>query len=333
MISETLRTMTRRSVPVVLLAALPLLGACDETTPTGNDGIADDTRVSIYLTDAPGDVDSVWVQVDDVVLVGDEEQVSLLDEPTELLNVTALQDSATALVEDREIEPGTYGQLRFIIGGAVLQTIDEQVYTSNAEHPHDLESTGTLHCPSCAQTGIKVVLRGATFEEGDHGVLIDFDVTQSFGHQAGRSGRWIMHPVIHASVTEPDAEPGEAFGTIVGTVALDEEVEIPECAGSERTLEEFVPLAVATTLTDDEDDPIQRSGTTDDEGDFEIEVLEADTYTLGYLDETSFEDASLVWQADVDPAEATIEEEGDEVAGVVYTVTDVSCEVPEDDEA
>lgn len=329
MIADTLRTTARRGACVALLAALPLLGACDETTPTGNDGLSDETRVSVYLTDAPGDVDSVWVQVDDVVLVGDEGQVSLLDEPTELLNVTALQDSATALVEGQEIEPGTYGQLRFIIGGAVLQTTDEEVYTSNAEHPHDLESTGTLHCPSCAQTGIKVVLRGATFEEGDHGVLIDFDVTQSFGHQAGRSGRWIMHPVIHASVTEGD--PDEAFGTIVGTVALDEGVEIPECGGSERTLEEFVPLAVATTLTDDEDDPIQRSGTTDEEGAFEIEVLEADTYTLGYVGETSFEDASLVWQADVDPAEATIEEEGDEVSGVSYTVTGVTCEAPEDE--
>lgn len=326
MLTDILQNTARRSVPL-LLASLVAVGACDDSTPTGSDLPGGETLLSVYLTDAPGDVDSVWVQVEDLVLVGDDGQTSLLDEPTGLLNVTALRDSATALVEDREIEPGTYGQLRFIIGGAVLQTTGERVFTSGgAEHPHGLEAGGTLHCPSCAQTGIKVVLRGMTVEEGDNGLLLDFDVTQSFGREAGRSGRWIMHPVIHASVTDPGPDAGEAFGEITGTVVLDDEVSIPECGGAERTLEEFVPVAVATTLTDDEGDPVERTGETDEDGAFEIAVGDADTYTLGYLGQTDFEDESLVWQADVDPAEATLEEEGDAVTDVLYTVTAVSCE-------
>lgn len=309
--------------------------ACDDSPTDGEFTDGDGTaRLSVFLTDAPGDVANVWVEVTDVVLVGDEGQVSLLEEPTDLINLLELQDRAMTLVEDAEIEAGTYGQLRFIVGGAVLETKAGAVHIQgDVEHPEGMEKTGELKCPSCSQTGIKVTFSGGLEfdpdEEGD--LLLDFDVKQSFGHQAGRSGMWIMRPVIHARLDDDGNGQPDAAGEIAGTVALgtdenDEPLTIPQCGGSERTLEEFVPTATTTTVTDDEGNFLTFTGEADEDGELEIEVLEEDTYDLGFDAETVFDTEKLVWEAEVEPAQATIDADNDEVTGVAYTITSVSCE-------
>lgn len=331
MIHRAIRTLTRWGLPFLVLSLAAV--ACDESPMDGDDFGDGQGQLSVYLTDAPGDVEDVWVQVDDVQLVGGGQPISLLDEPTELINLLDLQDEATALATDVEVEAATYTQVRFVLGGAVLESSDGGVFTfGGAEHPGELEATGNLLCPSCSQTGIKVRLPGGvTIEEGeDAGLLMDFDVSQSFGRQAGQSGMWVMHPVILGLAADPGAiEGGEAESTIVGTVALDTDVTIPTCGGEDRTLEEFVPRATATTLTDDEDNPLVFSGETDADGAFELEVLGVDTYTLGFQEESVFDTEKLVWSATVDepdPAEVTIDTEGSEVGGVSYTVTAVTCE-------
>jgi hypothetical protein len=55
--------------------------------------------------------------------------------------------------------------------------------------------------PSLAQSGLKVDLPGGAIRiEGDQRILlVDFDVAQSLGHVAGGYGRWVMHPVVHAT--------------------------------------------------------------------------------------------------------------------------------------
>ena len=178
----------RWSLPALLVSLVA--AGCDNsadspTSPTG------ETRLSVYLTDAPGDVESVWVQVDDIVLVGQGTRVSLLEEPTDLINVTELTDAAVALlVAGVPVEPGRYTQVRFVLGGAVLLDDYGNVYAyGDIELPPDLELTGELTCPSCSQSGIKVKVPGGVelAEADDAGVLMDFDVSQSFGHVAVNS--------------------------------------------------------------------------------------------------------------------------------------------------
>ena len=330
MMHRVMRTFARLGLPALVLSVA--VAACDDT-PTDGDMADGQGQMSVYLTDHPGDVDSVWVQVNDVELVGEDVTVSLLEEPTGLINLIQLQDSATALAEGVTVDAGTYTQVRFILGSGVLQSSDGGVHVfGGAEHPNGMDATGSLLCPSCVQSGIKVRLPGGVeIAEGDDaGLLMDFDVSQSFGHQAGQSGRWVMHPVILGLAADPGAIEGDdAESTISGTVNLATDVTIPTCGGEERTLEEFVPRASATTLTDDEDNPLEFSGETEEDGMFEIEVLGVDTYTLGYQAETTFDAEKLVWTADVDePAsgEVTIDAEGSEVDGVVYTISDVACE-------
>ncbi len=273
----------------------------------------------------------VWVQVNDVVLVGQGAPLSLLDEPTDLINLTELEDVPVALVEGVSVEPGLYTQVRFVLGGAVLLDDDGGVYGyGDVEAPAGLEITGDLTCPSCSQSGIKVRLPGGVVlaEGDDAGVLMDFDIAQSFGHQAGQSGRWVMHPVILGTVDDAGAiMGGEAEAKITGTVSLGADVVIPMCGGGERGLEDFVPVATSTVLVDDDGNALVFMGETDEDG-FKIEVLGVDTYDLGYEAETDFGAQKLVWEAEVEPDQAVVEANGDEVDGVAYTVTAVSCEPP-----
>jgi hypothetical protein len=335
---------TRKTFPrwSALLVAALIPAGCDDTLtePGFDEGPGTDMALlSVYLTDAPGDVVEAWVDVVDVVLVGGEGgPVSLLDEPTGLIDVLELRDDAQILVADKEVEPGSFSQIRFILGGAVLKASSgdqEGVYSfGGAEHPNGDPITGILQCPSCAQTGIKVLFPGALdLEAGSNGLLLDFDVAQSFGRQAGQSGRWVMRPVVKGVLASPaEIEGGELGAAIQGTVTLAENgdpVEIPECGGAERTLADFLPAATSVNLTDTDDQPFRFVGETDEGGAFEIRVWEDDAYDLGYVEEVVLDGATLHWTAEVEPA-SVIVEDGEDVVGVIYTITGASCQVEDD---
>lgn len=316
-----------------LLCTPLLLTGCSNGSgsPTA---VSQSPTLSVYLKDAPGAVDSVWVQIDDIKLVGDSGSVSVLAAPTGLINVTALQDSVTALTSAMPVDSGTYSQVRFVLGGAVLETVGGGVYVmGSATPPNGMQATGTLMCPSCAQSGLKVQLsEPVDIVAGGNGLLLDFDVSQSFGHQAGASGRWIMHPVIHGATASPGSiEGGNVGGTIAGTVVLGTDsagdtLSIPACGGdSALTLETFVPMATATTLTDSAGNALAFSGETDSTGVFKVDVSQFDTYSLGYQATTPFDSTQLNWTATVAPTQATVDSANAKVNGVTYTITGVTC--------
>ncbi len=289
--------------------------------------------MTVALTDNPGDVDSVWVDIGEIYLQGegDEGRQTLLDrddaEELGLIELTRLADRTLDIAEDVTIDAGHYGQLRFVLDGAVLETEDGEVFAyGGAEHPHDASTDGTLNCPSCSQTGIKVVLSDdvANLDGGAHVIVLDFDVSESFGREAGASGMWVMHPVIRA------AEIGFT-GTISGTVDVerDEEgealVTIPACpAETERDVSAFVPRATAQNLMDDEGDPIVSTTTVDEEGSYSLGFLEPDDYALGYVESVEFDGHALVFTAKADPETVDVSTSGSHTAD--YTITDATCE-------
>ena len=311
-----------RNVMVALAVPLALV-ACDSSSPsdTGGDGTA---RLSVFLTDAPGDVEAVWIDISDVRLRGDEDEVDLLDEETGLIELTELVGTAHLMIEDAEIPAGVYRELRLVVSSAVLETKSGKVYAmGGAEHPDGLPVTGELKCPSCAQSGLKIKLGNDGLNFEDDGALgLDFDVAQSFGHEAGRSGKWVMRPVIHAT----QLDDSEAGATLAGTVVLASGVTVPECpAGTARSIEDFVPTLTAATLLDEANQPVVRTGTVAADGTFEVTFLAPDAYTLGSVSETNLDTHKLVWTATVTPACATIAGNDDDKAGIVYTITGVTC--------
>lgn len=308
----------RAVTSLMLTVAAAACGSDDPAMPG-----ADEARLTVRLTDAPGDVAAAWVEITRIYLQGNDGAVDLLDEPTDLIELTELVGTSVVLAEDVELEPGAYGQLRFVIGGAVLEAEDGTVYSlDGAEHPGGLPATGELHCPSCQQSGLKVILPGDEFEleEGETTVTLDFDVSESFGHRAGNSGRWIMRPTIHGTWVA-----GEGMGALVGgTVVLAQDVVIPPCpAGQARSLEDFVPRATSTTLLDEEGALLVRNGVTGADGVFVLGPLPADTWGLGHLAALELDGANLVFEAAVAPSELVIGSE--DVTDVRYTITSATC--------
>jgi hypothetical protein len=75
--------------------------------------------------------------------------------------------------------------------------------------------------PSLGSSGLKVNFPETELDITlDHDFLVDFDVSQSFGKQAGNSGKWVMHPVIKG------AEFTTA-GAVIATLKLNTGVTLP----------------------------------------------------------------------------------------------------------
>jgi predicted small secreted protein len=220
----------------VLVLALTLLpAACD-----GDSGVGTDTgKVSILLTDAAGDFRSAVVTIAEVSLQGDGGTTVLMDEEVTTDLLTLANDVAT-LVEEAPVPAGRYTQLRFLITGGYIEVEDEdgstRIYASpDYEHvPAGATVAGTLHMPSYGTSGLKVNLPGGGINvDGEERVLlVDFDVSQSFGREAGNSGRWVMTPVVKATAFE-------LSGSVVASVQLADTVELPEIGGEPLTLGAF----------------------------------------------------------------------------------------------
>jgi hypothetical protein len=235
-----LRLTSLATAAVFALATLGGLSACaaDGSSAPGT------SKVSILLTDAPGDVKKAVVTISQIYLQGsDDEQsgrVVLLNTPvtTDLLT---LANSTAELVNDAVVPAGTYSQLRFVVTGGYIEVDDghggTSIYASSPDYaglPAGAPVAGQLKMPSYAQTGIKVNLPDGGFHvSGEQKVLlVDFDVARSFGHQAGASGMWVMTPVLTATELT-------ATGSVVVTLRKDAAVTLPTIGGTATTLGGF----------------------------------------------------------------------------------------------
>lgn len=203
-------TSLRRAAAAAFAGALVLVGAaaCESSTGlrTG--------QISLLLTDAPGDVVTAVVTIEQIYLQGAEGdeggRVILRDTPftTDLLT---LVDSTVVLLEDVTIPARSYGQLRFVISGGYIEVENDDasttsIYASSPTYaglPVDAVVDGSLQMPSFAQSGLKVNLPNDAvliLEDETVVLLVDFDVAQSFGKAAGNSGQWVMTPVLQATI-------------------------------------------------------------------------------------------------------------------------------------
>ena len=193
---------SRRTVLVLIVAALV---GCDGQGPSGT------TSFSVRLKDAPGDVQQAVVTISEVDLVGSG-GVQVLTQTPMTVDLLTLAASATTLVQGVEVPSGSYQQLRFKITGACLAVDNgnggSDVYATDGYDATQCggEATGPLQAPSWAQSGLKVTMadNALVLTGAEKIVMVDFDVSQSFGHEA--SG-WVMHPVVTGGeiTTEPPA--------------------------------------------------------------------------------------------------------------------------------
>ena len=152
-------------------------------------------------------IERIYLQPDST---NDNGRLVLLDSAI-TVDLLTLQDSLMPVLDSVAIPAGQYRQLRFVISGGYLSVIGEDtttrtIYASSPTYaglPAGAVVGGELQMPSFAQSGLKVKLPGAAFQVVGNGVVtlvVDFDVAQSFGKAAGSSSRWVMSPVITATI-------------------------------------------------------------------------------------------------------------------------------------
>jgi hypothetical protein len=164
----------RSFIGIVVLAAL--LAACnssDGVTAAGN------SHVRVLLTDAPSDlIASANVTISRVYLVGGDGgfvDVMPASDPPVTYDLLDLRNGVEALLADRPVPAGTYGQLRLVVAEADVTLVDGVTF-------EDGTSSRTLFVPSGMQSGIKVQLAAPI--DADPGeitiVVVDFDVDRNF---------------------------------------------------------------------------------------------------------------------------------------------------------
>ena len=193
-----------RVLPHGLLALVLLSAACADPplAPRGSG------TLTIQLTDAPGDIQAAVVTIAQVYLQGSGGRTILRDLPF-TVDLVPLATTSTVLLEDVQVAAGTYHDLRFVVTGAYLAVEEAdgstRLYASAPDYnalPPGVTVDGELRLPSFATSGLKVKLPDGGLPVPASGVVtlvVDFDVAQSFGHAAGESGAWVMHPVIQAT--------------------------------------------------------------------------------------------------------------------------------------
>jgi len=303
---------------IAVLASFTLIGCSDDGMSVG-----DRSAVSILLTDAPGDVSSAWLRIDEIWLQGSGREV-LLDTPTDWIPISDLVGTTLQIVDDVPVSEGVYGQMRLRVAEAVLESADGSLFSTGADLPPVFagrEPDGTLHCPSCSQSGFKVNLPGGALHAGGGTsiVILDFDVAMSFGHEAGASGRWVMHPVMHASEIE-------LSGSVAGTVALAGGLVLPTCGDAVRSLEDFVPLFTPSGGGDARSGSVTVGDPADLQGTYSASFLVPGDYDPGYQATVELGNGdTILFEATAAPA-GTVTVASDAESTVDFTVTRFDCE-------
>jgi len=253
-----------RIATLALLALLPTACTDDGSNVAGPEPFAKTPGLTLLLTDAPGDFLSAVVTISEIYLQGEGGRIVLLDEPltTDLLD---LRNTYATIVQGVEVPPGGYTQLRAVITGAYIEVEDatgSRIFASSPGYaglPPGAPVDGQLHMPSWGSSGLKIGMPGGRLDvgEGQTIVLIDFNVQDSFGHEAGRSGRWIMSPRVTAT--------NVTFGGFaLARLQLGGGVTLPDVGGQPVTLGAFTadltPVAGGATrhlpLTDADADGV-----------------------------------------------------------------------------
>lgn len=207
-----------KSLLVATLISVGLVSCNDDDSDGSSSEMA---NLSIRMTDAPGDYDAVFIDVqgieiqleadDDLDATDDDgtegsEWVTVDDVNTGIYDLLELTGGVSQLLADTEIEAGYVGQMRLILGPDNTVVVDGE--------------TKALNTPSAQQSGLKLQLNQRLEGGENYAFLLDFDVEQSIVETG--NGGYNLKPVIRLSA---EANAGMVVGTTVVPAALTSDVQ------------------------------------------------------------------------------------------------------------
>ncbi|MEO8515910.1 MAG: DUF4382 domain-containing protein [Flavobacterium sp.] len=183
---------------LALLSFILLFLSCNDS----DEGQASTSRVDVRMTDAPGDFESVNVEILDVLIksnlnADDQGWVSIGNGTPQIYNLLDLTGGVSILLADHIVPSGNLGQIRLLLGD------DNTVVKDGVTYP--------LKTPSAQQSGLKLNINTLLQPGVTYDFLLDFDVESSVV-TTGVPGDFILKPVIRVV---SNANSGVIKGTVL----------------------------------------------------------------------------------------------------------------------
>ncbi|WP_138429302.1 DUF4382 domain-containing protein [Fodinibius saliphilus] len=189
-------------VPIAVIFALSILiVGCGESD--SGVGVSSETGIlEVQMHDAPANYEEVNIFVKSVEVNNADTDTGwvIINEPQQKYDLLELTNGATTVLGSKELEAGTYEQIRLIVTQAQSSIVVDG-------KSHD------LFIPSGPQTGVKLSVNAEIKPDITYTLLLDFDAARSVVERGNeKSGvRYLLKPVISAS---NQAETGNIAGSI-----------------------------------------------------------------------------------------------------------------------
>lgn len=187
-----MKTLLRLSIFTLLI--IGFVACSDDDKSTNLEGNA---KLALRLTDAPGDYEAVFIDVEEVEIKynGNQEDLVLGVEGG-IYNLLELTAGVNVLLYNDEVPAGKISQIRLILGDENSIVVDGQSLP--------------LSTPSAQQSGLKINVHQSLEPGILYDFILDFDVDKSIVAQG--NGGFSLKPVIRAIAT---AESGAISGNII----------------------------------------------------------------------------------------------------------------------
>ena len=173
----SLKNATRTTVFLLLGLFIVLTQVSCKKDSTANNG-----TMRVRLTDAPGDYQAVYIDVQGVEITGANGKQNISMVRTGIYNILDFRNGIDTLLGEASLPVGNVSQIRLILG------TNNSVMVDGSSYP--------LSTPSAQQSGLKlnlntVIVAGITYD-----VWVDFDASRSIVKQG--NGDYSLKPVLHA---------------------------------------------------------------------------------------------------------------------------------------
>jgi hypothetical protein len=196
---------TLKSIKLIFPALLLLfVFSCNNDFNAPSSDMDSMSKISIRLSDNPGDFDNVFIEVLDIMIKYNDDSdddngwqslEAINTGVYDLLELTGGID--VLLVDDYQLPPGTLNQIRLVLG-------------ENNSVVCDGGDPIPLRTPSAQQSGLKLKVNHELEEGFTYNFLLDFNVDESIV-VAGNSGNINLKPVIRVTT---DVTSGKIQGAV-----------------------------------------------------------------------------------------------------------------------
>jgi len=245
-----------------LISGAALLASCEDSGMTNSDQINSQSTASmqISLVDAPATYEAVLIDVvgleyrtynedsvsaeseDSVEVEGAEGTWTTVEIDPTVYDLLELNNGTEAVLANIDIKAETLSEIRMILGSG-----NQLVLAGD---------TIDLKVPSGSESGLKIKVDEKMEAGGNYKLVLDFDVAKSIV-EAGKSGKFILKPVIHANLDKTDEAP--QYGSISGVVWPDSVSSVVYVINTDKDSVSTIP---------------------EDNGTFLLEMLDEASYTV-----------------------------------------------------